>query len=140
MQSKNDSLSGISLDSLEMATRQDLLEAWRKLIKRPPPKHLSQPLLCAIIAFELQCRQHPGAGISKTFLNDLRRAATTKAKRPRLRHGGRLVRDWQGRRYVVEVTEDGYHFNETSWTSLTSIATEITGTHQSGPRFFGIAR
>ena len=32
MQSKNDSLSGISLDSLEMATRQDLLEAWRKLI------------------------------------------------------------------------------------------------------------
>jgi hypothetical protein len=51
-----------------------------------------------------------------------------------------LVRDWQGRRYVVEVTEDGYRFNETSWTSLTSIATEITGTHQSGPRFFGIAR
>ena len=34
----------------------------------------------------------------------------------------------------------GIFSNASTWTSLTSIATEITGTHQSGPRFFGIAR
>lgn len=52
--------------------------------------------------------------------------------------GSRLVREWHGRTHVVTVTETGFDHAGRSYRSLTEIAREITGTHWSGPRFFGI--
>ena len=42
------------------------------------------------------------------------------------------------RRYQVEVIDNGYRFDGKTYPSLTTIAKRITGTHWSGPRFFGL--
>jgi hypothetical protein len=54
------------------------------------------------------------------------------------RPGTRLVREWQGRVYEVTVMDEGYAWEGRTYTNLTRIATEITGTKWSGPRFFGL--
>ena len=54
--------------------------------------------------------------------------------------GTRLIREWNGKTIAVEVTEDGFTWNERSWRSLSEIAREVTGAHWSGPRFFGLKR
>ena len=52
--------------------------------------------------------------------------------------GARLIREWNGRRYVVEVVKDGFVMDGMSYRSLTAIAFSITGARWSGPRFFGL--
>lgn len=54
--------------------------------------------------------------------------------------GARLVREWHGRTHTVTVTEDGFEYAGMTYASLTKIARKITGTHWSGPRFFGLLR
>ena len=49
-----------------------------------------------------------------------------------------LVREWNGRRYQVEVTKEAFEMNGESFRSLSAIALRITGTTWSGPRFFGL--
>lgn len=52
--------------------------------------------------------------------------------------GMRLVRDWNGRRYCVDVGDKGFIFDGKTYRSLSAIASKITGAHWSGPRFFGL--
>lgn len=52
--------------------------------------------------------------------------------------GARLIREWNGRRYVVDVTESGFVMDSKLYKSLTAIAVRITGAKWSGPRFFGL--
>jgi hypothetical protein len=58
---------------------------------------------------------------------------------PSLKPGARLIREWHGRTHTVTVTEEGFEYAGQSYSSLTTIAKEITGAHWSGPRFFGQA-
>lgn len=56
-----------------------------------------------------------------------------------LKPGTKLVREWQGKVHEVLALEDGqFAYGGKTYPSLTVIAREITGTHQSGPRFFGL--
>ncbi len=52
--------------------------------------------------------------------------------------GTRLMREWNGRMHVIDITEDGILFDGKLYRSLTAVARRITGTHWSGPRFFGL--
>ena len=52
--------------------------------------------------------------------------------------GTRLVRDWHGVGHTVTVLQDGFEYNGKQWRSLTAIAKAISGSHYSGPRFFGL--
>jgi hypothetical protein len=52
--------------------------------------------------------------------------------------GARLIRDWNGKTWVVDITETGFVMQGQSYRSLTAIAKQITGAHWSGPRFFGL--
>ncbi|MEQ1955102.1 DUF2924 domain-containing protein [Mesorhizobium sp. CN2-181] len=58
--------------------------------------------------------------------------------RRRLSQGARLIRDWNGRAYVVDVIDRGYVYDGKLYSSLTAIAFVITGARWSGPRFFGL--
>jgi hypothetical protein len=57
-----------------------------------------------------------------------------------LQPGTQLARDWHGRTHHILVLEDGFLYEERRFTSLSQIATAITGTKWSGPRFFGLKR
>ena len=59
-------------------------------------------------------------------------------QRRRVLPGARLVREWNGKTYVVDIIEGGYVFEAKVYQSLTAIAGKITGVHWSGPRFFGL--
>ena len=52
--------------------------------------------------------------------------------------GTRLMREWNGRMHVVDITQEGIVFDGKLYRSLTAVAKRITGTHWSGPRFFGL--
>jgi hypothetical protein len=64
-------------------------------------------------------------------------AVATKPRRT-LGPGARLVREWHGQTFVVDVTDRGYLFEGKHHRSLTAIALLITGAQWSGPRFFGL--
>ena len=57
-----------------------------------------------------------------------------------LKPGTRLVRSWRGKTHQVTVLESGYEHEERRYTSLTQIASAITGTRWNGPLFFGLRR
>ena len=61
-----------------------------------------------------------------------------KKTRQSLTPGARLLREWNGRTYVVDVIEGGFVFEARVYPSLSAIARQITGVHWSGPRFFGL--
>ncbi|MFR1503862.1 MAG: DUF2924 domain-containing protein [Opitutales bacterium] len=52
--------------------------------------------------------------------------------------GTKLIRDFKGKKYEVQVMENGYMFNNKVYSSLSSIANEITGSHWNGNKFFGV--
>jgi len=49
-----------------------------------------------------------------------------------------LIREWDAREYRVTVTTDGLY--ELEGRSLSAAAKAITGTHWSGPAFFGLTK
>lgn len=50
-----------------------------------------------------------------------------------------LVREWRGRDHRVTVTVDGrFEYDGQVFNSLTAVARDISGTHWSGPMFFGL--
>ncbi len=62
----------------------------------------------------------------------------TSAGRPAIKPGTRLVRSWKGRTIAVEVSQNEFVFEDRRYPSLSAIAREVTGSHRSGPRFFGL--
>lgn len=124
----------------EIATmdRRALVALWLEVIGGTPPRRLSSPFLRRILAFEVQARRHGGLPVALQRKLASIAAGTDRPARPRLRPGGRLIREWNGVSHVVEVTDDGYLWRGVSYRSLSAIAREITGAHWSGPRFFGL--
>ena len=86
-------------------------------------------------------------GLSRASLKRLRELADNPeflGPRPdpaaSLRPGAKLMREWHGRTHVVVVTDTGFDYAGSRYTSLTQIAKLITGAHWSGPRFFGLTK
>lgn len=123
-------------------SRQQLKDRWRKLYKAAPPAAFTPDLIARGIAWRLQ--EKALGGLTPALRQGLagggegaplRRRSSARAS---LRPGNRLVRRWRGRTYVVDVFENGLLFDGERFSSLTVIATKITGTRWSGPKFFGL--
>lgn len=56
----------------------------------------------------------------------------------RIKPGSELVRTWAGKAHRVIVLDAGYAYGGKTYSSLSEIATSITGTRWNGPRFFGL--
>ena len=118
----------------------DLAVRWKDVHGTPPPKGMSRRLLLLALAYQLQVDAY-GALESKTrrYLRAVA-AGSPEAVRPlpALKTGMRLMREWNGRTHVVDVTEDGLLWGGETYPSLSAIARAITGARWSGPRFFGL--
>jgi Protein of unknown function (DUF2924) len=80
---------------------------------------------------------------SRRLLDQLVKAALAKPNGRlelprRIKPGSELVRTWKGRSYRVIVLADGFSHDGRTFSSLSEIAFEITGTKWNGPRFFGL--
>ena len=124
----------------------ELRREWRRLFRSNPPRHIRQNLLVLAIAWKLQERIHGGlTAADKRKLRGLadelgKNGDLSQSPAIRLKPGVRLVREWQGQTHTVTVLDDGFEWQEKRRSSLSAIAREITGTHWSGPRFFGLKR
>lgn len=130
------------IESLRRMSRKQLRGRWRDLYKVTPPAALTPDLLARGIAWRLQ--EMALGGLSAEARRLLGGQAAPRRQRTStrvlLRAGNRLVRRWRGRTYVVEVTDGGLVFDGTRYASLSVIASKITGTHWSGPKFFGLVQ
>jgi len=136
--------------ALSDASRDELVERWEKRFGNMPPKGCNRRLLELGAAYVLQEKIFgDDAPAVKRLLDRIGKppkaddggwttGRVIKRMRPILRPGTRLVRDWNGRTYHVEVLDRGYAWNGRVHNSLSVIAREITGVHWSGPRFFGL--
>lgn len=120
--------------------RPGVLAEWEAVIGSPPPAYLSVGLMQRAIAHERQCRAQGGvSAATRRALRQISEGKTAEEASPqRLSPGAHLVRDWNGRRYQVVVTDKGFEMDGRAWRSLSSIAKHITGATWSGPRFFGL--
>lgn len=132
-------MSGVpTLAELGAMDRAGLLAAWQNVCGRNPPKGMSQSLMRRFLAHELQARGQRRA-VERARKQVLRLTKSgVPAPSPGLRLGARLVREWQGVAHTVEVVEGGFVWRGGRYRSLSAIASAITGTRWSGPRFFGL--
>lgn len=134
------------LAAIPEMSREDLVARWAEAYGRPPPKGLSRRLLEYSAAYHIQAKAF--GGLSASTQRKLHQIATaherTKAllSSPKpsvaLPPGSRLVREWRGRTYTVDVLEQGFLCDGQRYESLSQIARAITGARWSGPRFFGL--
>ena len=117
---------------------------WRECWRRPAPE-IGPDLLRRGIASKLQSRVHgdlPNA-VGKSmdlFAERLRRGEELTSRSVSLKAGSRLVREWRGKTHHVIVLDDGFEHEGRRYSSLTQIASAITGVHWSGPVFFGVKK
>ena len=130
------------IEQLRTMNPAQLKNEWRHVCKGAPPASYTADLLMRGIAYRIQEKEF--GGLPPEVKRELDSLATIGKSRPgkalpvQLRPGNRLVRRWRGSTYSVDVTRDGFVFQERRYASLSTIATEITGTRWSGPRFFGL--
>lgn len=126
------------VDGLRDLSRDQLVNQWASLFGQAPPKRLTLDLLVRGIAYERQV--HELGGLSSKERKKL--AAIAEGRSALLStapsNGTRLYRSWQGMTHEVLVSKRGYCWQGQTYSSLSSVARAITGTHWSGPRFFGV--
>lgn len=140
LDAKVSALGGLSLPELR--------NRWLDCHSMAAPQHISPQLLRLAVAYKIQEAQL--GGLSRSSALRLKNWNPAKAKeqirRPRLvsnaapKPGTKFIREWQGMAHEVLALEDGdFTYAGKTYRSLTTVVRLITGTHQSGPRFFGLA-
>lgn len=121
-------------------------ELWTSLAESPVP-NVPSGLLRRFIAQRLQEKRHRGLPVLVSRELDAIAAAGPGGASNSgpvlpviIRPGTRLIREWNGKTIAVTAAEQGFEYDGRHFSSLTQIASEVTGTHWSGPRFFGITK
>lgn len=136
------------ITQLQSLERSELTDAWIKANGTPPFKGARNGTLIRGLAYYQQCKVFGAIkpSVSRKLLKiarsdvsantPTRGASTTK---PRTKPGSQIIREWNGRTHTVHVTDKGYVMGGITYRSLSAAAKAITGSHWSGPRFFGVA-
>ncbi len=131
--------------SLPTLHRERLMSLWQEQFGKPAGS-IRAELMLPILAFRIQEKAY--GGLDAGTAGRLRKITVSLAPKSRVhgeaRHrfkpGTRLVREWKGKIHEVILTDDGYEHQGKKYKSLSPIACAITGTHWSGPAFFGTAK
>lgn len=138
----------IQQESFDLQTRDKthLSKLWAEHFGKPAPPHLRKQLMVSLLAYRMQEKKY--GGLSHTARQELRTlAAELSSEGPAKSRietvqppGTRLLRSWHGEMHEVDVVDGGFAYRDRTYRSLSSIATEITGTRWSGPSFFGLKK
>ena len=127
--------------AVKTMSQPELVEHWNKLADSEPPT-VPVGLLRRMIAQRIQERRY--GGLPLAIRRELERAANSNgadsvATATRVGPGTRFVREWRGQTISVLALDDGtFDWEGRTYGSLSQIAKEVTGTHWSGPKFFGL--
>ena len=140
------SVLAVKLRDLEDLDLPDLRARWQHYYNTAAAASMSRQLLRLAVGYKMQ--EEVSGGLSRRALLHLSTLKTVSGTASFLdssnlvramRSGTKLIREWQGKVHEVFALEDGqFAYGGKTYRSLTMIARQITGTHQSGPRFFGL--
>ena len=126
------------LAALEDLSSSELRATWQRLTGEVAPR-VSPKLLRHALAWELQAKAH--GGLPRKVQQALDQLAGAKTRTAAVGAGTRLVREWQGQVHVVTIGDDrAITWEGRVFRSLSQVAKAITGTHWSGPAFFGLKK
>ena len=128
-------------------SRKDLEAQWLVAFGRSLSPKMRRPLAAQLLQFhaqEIACGGLPAEveAYLASLLPKARGSGPQTAPVParRLKPGTRLLRTWRGRTYTVTVADPGFLYEGKTYSSLSVLAREITGTPWSGPVFFGLKK
>ena len=126
------------LAALEDMSSSELRGSWQRRTGEIAPR-ISPKLLRLALAWELQAEAL--GGLSRATQQKLDQLGAGKTRTAPAAPGTRLVREWQGKAHVVTIGADKViRWEEREYRSLSQVAKAITGTHWSGPAFFGLRK
>lgn len=119
--------------------RSEVAHVWRQTFGVSPSRRISAAFMRRVLEHhcKMVARGDLRAEVARA-LNDVVEGKGVAKPRVGLKNGAQLVREWNGRRYQVEVVDTGFILDGRRFGSLTAVARHITGTNWSGPRFFGL--
>jgi hypothetical protein len=122
-----------------------LRRKWATLFGDDPSPYLGRMFMVRAIAYRLQERAFGGLKQSTQRVLDRfseARGKKTQPSAPRQRAGAGtvLIRQWKGVQYRVTVLDSDVVYRGRRYKSLSEVARTITGTHWSGPLFFGLKK
>lgn len=134
------------VDLLPSLGLSELRLEWKDLFGSDSSDSLSPNMLKGAIAYYLQ--EQTSGGLSrqaqlrlKALMASPRDGSNVAARTTLIKPGTKFLREWQNKVHEVQALADGnFIYEGRTYRSLTIIAREITGTHQSGPKFFGLKR
>ncbi len=130
------------ISALEQMKTPELRLEWRNAFPRPAPASFSLPLVQRALAAHYQERE---AG--RLTMAELRQLGALGRKDERRKErrvsteakpGAWLSRTWHGEMHEVVLLENGCEYRGQTFSSLSAVASHITGARWSGPRFFGL--
>jgi hypothetical protein len=143
------------LEELDHLDARALRARWHGLYGTAPPSRIGAAILRKAVAYRVQELAFGGlTPATKRLITILAVELDVGSGAPptgRLPHGkprrkkrslpigAQLVREWNGGAVVVDVLPEGYAWQGQRYRSLSAVATAITGTRWSGPRFFGLS-
>ncbi len=128
---------------LSNASITDLRERWKNLYSKEPLGHIGRSLMIRAIAYRLQEMAFGGLKPSTQRVLDRIGASRSEAAleptpKRRASAGTVLIREWRGVSHRVTVLDHDVVYRGRRYKSLSEVARTITGTHWSGPLFFGL--
>ena len=131
------------LERLATAPIVDLRARYRELFRSEAPKAFGPDLLRRSVAQLIQEKAYGGLPReTQRLLDQMVKAMATRPQGRlelprRIKPGSELVRTWRGQSHRVMVLQTGFAYDGETFSSLSEIAFQITGTKWNGPRFFG---
>ena len=133
----------MALPDLTTASRKELIGEWRRVFKCREPEKAGAKVLRTCLQVQLERQGNIQA------CNDAHAKLKSSLKRYRAANGAltphtgfspgtELMRSYQGQTYTALVRDTGFEWNETCYGSLSEIATLISGSRRSDPKFFGL--
>lgn len=125
------------IDELQRMDLEALKRRYREVVGEAPRTN-SVPVLKTALAWRIQ--EAALGGFTEAESKQLDKVAgAVKRKKTELLPGTRLVRTWHGKDYVAVARDGGaFEFDGRIFSSLTALATHITGARWNGKAFFGI--
>lgn len=130
------------ISALPDMDRDELKEMWKSLFDTSPGKYTKE-FMIRKIAWRIQEMTYGGLPeATKTKIKKLQKNPRALGDHRHKKNlppvGTQLCREHGGQEHRVMILEDGFEYRGCKYKSLSEIASKITGTNWSGPRFFGL--